>query len=336
MASPEHNFISQEIGTTLARFSRLALYGITEGDRRKFDYSATLLRDSSRPLVAQVAWKNVQGIDKDIRTLLTSKSEIKLYVVQCDESYLRIIDEALHDHLSMDQNALAGFRLLQLPAGFDADRQEQRERFAMHLEKRLVNDLLLRVVFGHISKRDTMFLAGQGGMFGLRTAVLYHIYKEPYTSGPKFKNRIGVNSSATLDKALDVLAALGFIARKPLAKAYSITRKGRAYVDLLRRVFYELRQRSWSAELKQMLRYLGIDIDSEFRPELVEIPEVLIHFPLRILLLDARYALKFNADVTEGIDFAAPEFYGTFDWGAYSADYSDELPPGLDADEVFE
>ena len=66
----EHKFISEALDAVLQRIARTQLIGISEAERRKFDYSAVLLRDFSRPLVSQVLWSHVEGVEKDVRTLL--------------------------------------------------------------------------------------------------------------------------------------------------------------------------------------------------------------------------------------------------------------------------
>ena len=69
-ATPEHEFIAKCTDEVLSRFSDIRLIGVTESERRMFDYSCVLTRDCSRPLVAQLLWSHQEGIDKDLRTLL--------------------------------------------------------------------------------------------------------------------------------------------------------------------------------------------------------------------------------------------------------------------------
>jgi hypothetical protein len=62
--SPEHQFLKSEATKVLEDFSCLHLYGYTETDRKKFDFSCLLERDWSRPLVGQVLWKHSQETAK--------------------------------------------------------------------------------------------------------------------------------------------------------------------------------------------------------------------------------------------------------------------------------
>ena len=324
MASPEHEFLSSQVGESLERFSRLQLYGITESERRKFDYSATLLRDLSRPLVAQVAWKHFKGIDKDVRTLLTSEASIKLYLVPDDDHYLRVIDEAVRDLSVLGAESLAGFRLLRLPAGFDADDAVARDRFALHLDHAMMDDVLFRVVFGHLQARDIAVLAGQGGIFGLRMGILYQIYKEPYGHGPSFRKRLGYANSGPIDKVLGVLVALGLITSKSANKSFGITAKGRTLVDVIRRAKYELRNGGWSDEFRVILDHLRSG-ERQHQHELAR-----LRFPdFETLLEDASAATAFNAGFDDSADEA--KFFSEFDWIAYAAGNKDVLPTASEA-----
>src|SRR5215475_13999794 len=64
------------LDAVLHRIARTRLIGVSEAERRKFDYSAVLLRDFSRPLVSQVLWSHVEGVEKDVRTLLHDREAL--------------------------------------------------------------------------------------------------------------------------------------------------------------------------------------------------------------------------------------------------------------------
>jgi len=84
--SPEHEFLKTRFNEVLRDFSSLKLYGFTETDRKRFDFSCLLERDWTRPVAGQVLWRHTDGIDKDVRTLLTdTESEIKCAAIL--ESY---------------------------------------------------------------------------------------------------------------------------------------------------------------------------------------------------------------------------------------------------------
>jgi hypothetical protein len=81
--SPEHLFLKNQFLQIVEDFSSTKVYGYTEADRKKYDMSCIILRDWERPLVGQAMWSNEKGLDKDIRTLVTSeRADIWAYVIK--------------------------------------------------------------------------------------------------------------------------------------------------------------------------------------------------------------------------------------------------------------
>ena len=97
--SSEHQFLKSEFLNILDDFSNLKLYGFTESNRKKFDFSCLLERDFARPLVGQTLWSHQKGIEKDMRTLITDKeSEIKVYLAKDGANYQSIFEEIIWDY----------------------------------------------------------------------------------------------------------------------------------------------------------------------------------------------------------------------------------------------
>ncbi|MBD2022975.1 hypothetical protein, partial [Leptolyngbya sp. FACHB-711] len=97
--SPEHEFLKNQANLVLNEFSSLKLYGFTETNRKTFDFSCLLNRDWSRPLVGQVLWKHIEGLEKDIRTLLAdTESEIKVYVASDTIKHHTTFEEVVSDY----------------------------------------------------------------------------------------------------------------------------------------------------------------------------------------------------------------------------------------------
>src|SRR5882762_10248637 len=77
----EHQCLAENIDNVLKQVSETSLLGILEADRKQFDYGCIIQRDFSRALVSQVLWKNPEGIEKDLRSLIfDSTAKLKLYV----------------------------------------------------------------------------------------------------------------------------------------------------------------------------------------------------------------------------------------------------------------
>ena len=81
--SPEHQFLSCEFLDVVERFSGSHLYSYRESERKKFDFSCIMAENWDYSLDGQTLWKHTEGIDKDVRTLVTaSNSQITAYVAR--------------------------------------------------------------------------------------------------------------------------------------------------------------------------------------------------------------------------------------------------------------
>src|ERR1700722_16946384 len=176
--SPEHQFIARSFDNVLSSFSETKLLGLKEAERRKFDYGCMLLRDFSRPLVSQVLWNHLEGVDKDIRTLLfDGEAALKVYFVRDTVKARAKIDEILQSYRANQSTVklLRGLRIIALPDGFDADSEAHQTWMKRHIHRSISTDLLFAVVFGKVNGFDVRTFSNHGGPFGLKFAALHEI-----------------------------------------------------------------------------------------------------------------------------------------------------------------
>lgn len=159
MESAEHQFLKTEFLKVLDHFSSLNLYGFTETSRKKFDFSCTLKRDLARPLVGQTLWSNYNGIEKDMRILISdTESEIKVYLAKDVVKYRSTFEEIINDFRKTEfGKELFKIKSIWLPPDFDADRIADQRLIKKILQSRIVQDILFNVVFGNLSAENVDF-----------------------------------------------------------------------------------------------------------------------------------------------------------------------------------
>lgn len=261
--SPEHEFLKQSANRVLEAFSNLRLYGFTETDRKKFDFSCLLERDWSRPLVGQVLWKHTEGIDKDIRTLVTdAESEIKLYVardsIQARQHCEEIIGEFRRSGRFPD---LFRFKSIWVPSDFDADKENQQRLIWGILQEALVKDILFNVVFGNLTEENIHFFLDSPGVSGLNLALLYTIStdKDQWHNIRSLSQRVDMSSGPVREKLM-LLKGAGFVDTPRHAILYRTTLRGRVFLDLARRLYSELETPGLTSELVYVLQKLGCQV----------------------------------------------------------------------------
>jgi hypothetical protein len=316
----EHQFISSALDSVLARVSNVRLYGITEADRRTFDYACVLQRDLSRPLVSQVLWTNTGGIDKDLRTLLHDQAALlKIYFIR-DSTAHRIKVEAVlssyREHPTT-QRLLRGLRIVFVPGDFDADKAEQREWMERYIEDIATRDLLFGIVFGRLTAFDFETFSNHGGPIGLKYAILHEVTEHGLIHTPTFKERLGYRTDSPIREALTMLSATGLIRQLPSSVLRVPTIKGRLLLDLTRRILFEAKQFDrWSDELALLLRQLGQK--SPRFPDQVQDTREYITDPLLSTIYSARAcATEWGRNLLEGLS-TEPQFYSDFPWERFS------------------
>ncbi|MBS3024441.1 hypothetical protein [Acidiphilium multivorum] len=252
--SPEHKFISESLNRALTTYSHTKLLGLTEAERRTFDYGCILLRDASRPLVSQVLWSHTEGIDKDLRFLIfEGGASLKLYFVRDRLKNRAKIDEVLGTFRRAPETKalLRGLRIIPIPDGFDSDKESEREWMDKHLLESVSTDLLFAVIFGRLEYRDVREFALHGGPLGLKLAALQLIASAEYQS---LESRL--RSKGPLREALARLAGIGLITSAGFSTVRVPTLKGRFLLDLARLLTFEaLRRLKWNGRRRAWRRW---------------------------------------------------------------------------------
>lgn len=260
--SPEHEFLKQKTNQVLSDFSKLKLFGFTETDRKKFDFSCLLERDWSRPLVGQVLWKHIEGIDKDIRTLITEQeSEIKLYVARDSMKSRQHLEETLGEFRKSGRFPdLFRFKSIWIPQDFDADKEKQQHLVEEILKKAIVEDILFNIIFGNLSEQNIRFFLDATGVQGLNLALLYIISISNNIHNITSLAQFVEMSTGPVREKLMLLKGAGFINNPTGAILYGTTLRGRVFLDLIQRLFIELQTSPLSEEMQYILCRLGCDI----------------------------------------------------------------------------
>lgn len=257
--SPEHEFLKTHFNQILKDFSSLKLYGFTETTRKKFDFSCLLERDWKQAVSGQVLWRHAEGIDKDVRTLLTdSDSEIKVYLASDTVSHHATFEEALSDFRRSGRfTDLFRLKPIWVPADFDADQEEQRALIGNIVKSQIIEDILFNVVFGHITADNVILFLGTSGTLGLTIAILHDIATKGFVNIAHLKQRLDISAGPVRER-LPLLEGIGFIT-SPVSGGllYSESQKGKVFLDIVSRLATELESGKISDELTYILAKLG-------------------------------------------------------------------------------
>jgi hypothetical protein len=299
--------------------SETRLIGLREAQRRVFDYGCILLRDFSRPLVAQVLWSHQEGIEKDIRTLLfDGRASLKLYFVRDNVRNLARIDEILQAYRQQASTIplLRGLRIFRVPEGFSADTEAHQKWMTIFLRKCMISDLLFAVVFGKLNPFDVTTFSDHGGAVGLKYAVLQTVTTEGLYHTPTFEKKVGSKGSP-LREALTMLSATGLIGRVAGSVMRVPTLKGRFLLDLSRRIMFEHNHLGdWSDELRLIVQHLKIEMPAwGVQIDHTNARNNTVH--------DLIYAMiccksQFGNDVMSDVDRDHPRFFSEFNWKNFS------------------
>jgi len=314
MATPEHQFIAESFDQCLQDFSATALIGMTESQRRTFDYSCILKRDLSRPLVAQVLWAHSEGLEKDMRTLLhDSDAVLKVLFVKDSANTRTRLDEIIQSYRSKDvlRPLLQGLRPIFLPPDFDADKDREQQWMNRYIAEKVADDILFNVVFGRFTMSDFLAFSHHGGIFGLKYAILHEITTNGLGHMPTFKKRLGYSTTGSIREALIMLSVTGLSDKIPGSNIHGASIKGRLMLDLTRRLLYEWGTcNSWTDELKVLFSCLGVPLP-EFASDLDSLPQAtLLANPIWLNLYHAMYCEQtFGRSLLADVDMEQPRFY---------------------------
>lgn len=267
--SDEHKFLSAKTLDVLEGMSHTGLYGYKETDRKKFDFTCDLMRDWSRLISGQTLWKHSEGIDKDLRILLSDEeSKITLYVARDTTSNRRTVHEIASDVKRTPlRDRLARLRTIWIPSDFDADKEQDRSTIAELLTERLTRDLLLSVILGGVSAKDIESAGFQGGIPGLGLAVIESIARQGFVGMPGLARRLSV-STTTIRSRVQIFAAAGLLDQpNPSALVYRVSIKGKVVLDICRSLVMSVKgTRGLTPEFLYVLEVLGIRFVDESIP----------------------------------------------------------------------
>jgi hypothetical protein len=261
--SAEHAFLKQVIIEVLEEFSHLRLYGLTEAARRRFDFSCRLERDWSRLLTGQAVWRHGDGIEKDVRTLLTdTESEIKAYVA-CDTlAYRRLLDETVSDYRHLTTIEPFRFKVFWVPSDFDADDELDRSFVREKLKAEIVEDILFKVLFGEIDAQSLQPLLDTTGRLDVILALLVCIAEHGMDGLAMPAAMLGVSSN-TVERRRVALHTAGLIRGLERTLVAEISPRGRAVLDILARLDQERTSGTLTPELTYILDRLGCPVVKE-------------------------------------------------------------------------
>jgi len=233
--SDEHVFLGQTFLSIVEDFSKLALYGYSEAERRKFDFACTLTRDWQRALVGQTLWSSRSGMDKDIRSFLgDSQSRIWAYIVRDDIKNRRLLSEIQDDlQRSGRGQEWAKLRVFLVPADFDSDVEEARDLVRQVIKRDIVHDLLFNIVFGHLTIEMINLVCGGLRNIGLATAILNEITTNGFISIRELSRRFAI-SAGPIREQVTVLKAAGMLWEP--SHAYFGTLRGRVFLELAKQL----------------------------------------------------------------------------------------------------
>lgn len=198
--TPEHQYLAENVDKLLNEVSQTALLGILEADRKQFDYACIIQRDFSRPLISQVLWKNPEGIEKDLRSLIfESKAKLKLYLFKDSikaRAKINEITQSYKRHPDFSKH-LCGLRFFPIPSDFDADKEESREWVYTHLQSAFIQDLLFQIIFGHFKIQDLEFFIEHGGIRYLPNILKSLLRNRRFYIWPIWNKRISPTTPST-------------------------------------------------------------------------------------------------------------------------------------------
>lgn len=238
--SDEHRFLTDTTLDVLRRMARSRLYGYREADRRTFDFACGLVRDWERSVAGQTLWKHVEGVDKDVRTMLADdEAEICLYVAQDTTRARNIFHEAIRDYRrSLSRARVWRLRVLWIPNDFDVDHEDDRASIVSILEEELTRDVLLNIVLGNISAEHVGHLVRSTGILGLDIALLAEIAFSGFLNISTTARALHVSPGPVRERIVRLLGC-GFLDQPdPTGTFFHITVRGRVFLELCREISY--------------------------------------------------------------------------------------------------
>jgi hypothetical protein len=238
--SPEHRFLSEAILAIMQEVSTSRLYAYREADRRKFDFSCDLATNWKRVISGQTIWKHTEGIDKDVRILLSdSEPDALVYIARDTVKNKSVLREAISDFRKTTlMERVSRLRVFWVPEDFDADREDHRHLVYAELKESVSRDLLLSTVLGGISSGDIASFTNWCNASGLALAALVEIGRAGFCNYTALGRSLGTRADRTKEWIV-LLSVSGFIEQSPEISngIYQISPKGQALLDICGRLY---------------------------------------------------------------------------------------------------
>ncbi|MER7479499.1 hypothetical protein ABTX60_17975 [Streptomyces sp. NPDC126510] len=265
--SAEHDFLSHAALKIMESASRSQLFGYTEGQRKRFDFSCDLKKDWSKVVAGQTLWKHGgDGIDKDLRTLLHEEDIAAAVYIARHESRSRArFAEVTQDYLKTMRASLTRLRVFWVPTDFDADDEQAREAVYNSLREEITKDLLLQVALGGLTQQNvTQFASSRRP--GLPLRILSYVGEHGYRNHRSAAKDLAVDPNA-LRLEIERLSLIGFLASDSLQGGlYGVTDSGNAILDVCSRLRAylngDLGDNNANADFEYICSLLGIDYPS--------------------------------------------------------------------------
>ncbi|MCX4236376.1 hypothetical protein [Streptomyces ortus] len=268
MPSPEHDFLSESALQIMEKAAKSGLFSYQEGSRKLFDFSCDLKKDWSKIVSGQTLWKHDRdGIDKDIRTLLTQRDvAAAVYIARHSTQNKRRLAEVTGSYRDTPmRDRLSRLRVFWVPADFDAKNAHARDSAYETLRDEMTKDLLMQVVLGGLTPQDVSRFAASGRP-GYPLAILSYVKTQEYRSISNTSKALGL-SAQILKEEIQRLFVVGFLESDSLQGGiFRISDSGNAILDIcsrLRDYLHEnLGEDNKNQELEHICRLLGIDYSS--------------------------------------------------------------------------
>jgi hypothetical protein len=308
--SPEHNFLSKTALKIMESASRSRLFGYTEGQRKRFDFSCDLKKDWSKVVAGQTLWKHGgDGIDKDLRTLLHEQDiAAAVYIARHESSNRARLAEVTQDYAKTMRDSLSRLRVFWVPTDFDADDESSRNAIYEQLKEEITKDLLLHVALGGLTSEDvTRFASSRRPSLPLK--ILSHVKKHGYRSHRHTAKAIDVDLNA-LRLETERLFVIGFLESPNLQGGeYSVTDSGHAMLDICSRLRAylcgSLGEGNKNADFEHICKLLGIDYPSIPRTARLLVGDAGIDIQNPTALLLQHVA---QADADGSVDWPEPHY----------------------------
>jgi hypothetical protein len=308
--SPEHNFLSKTALTIMESAARSRLFGYTEGQRKRFDFSCDLKKDWSKVVAGQTLWKHGgDGIDKDLRTLLHEQDiAAAVYIARHESSNRARLAEVTQDYAKTMRDSLSRLRVFWVPADFDADDESSRNAIREQLKEEITKDLLLHVALGGLTSEDvTRFASSRRPSVPLK--ILSHVKKHGYRSNRHTAKALDIDLNA-LRLETERLFVIGFLESPSLQGGeYRVTDSGHAMLDICSRLRAylcgSLGDGNKNADFEHICKLLGIDYPSIPRTARLLVGDASIDIQNPTALLLQHVA---QADADGSVDWPEPHY----------------------------